>query len=899
VRRRRSLSNTLLVTVIAALAVGLLGPGAIAHAQNEIVLTLNVPTLWEDTLTPELLAEFEAQHPGVKVYVTFSETVFFGFGGGSSTVDERLDSTEEFVTSADVLYVDPSSLTTEDTQAGYFLDLAPLVMNDTALDTADFIPAVWQSYQWDNGIWALPLSTDLILVNYNQTAFDEAGLAYPNEHWTVDDFANAARLLTQYNADGSVAIPGMTASLGANNLNVLLRSLLSAGLYDTTTMPNAPLFTDPALETILQTWYELQQEGVVASGGGGFAEDIPLQIGGVGQRGPGNNDDSVTYASLLPGGVAGLNVQGFAVSAGTQNPELAYELAKFLTSRPELARNFFSIAPARYSLVSSTPTNENPGNGPGGGRPFGGNRTVPEEIQPVVDQGLIAGLPVSELRYTSYLSTALSEISANGGDVRSALQTAEALAISDIQTAQARYGTVSLSVAPPTPDPMLAPGEIALNCAVNLGFGGRGLGSQLPNQDQWDQVVADFVAADPEVGIVNLESVQTTDLAVLAPEYDCIILPANVVPESDLSAIINLDPLMDTDTSFDRNDIIGNTLIQLQQDNKTWALPLAIEPQMLQYNAERFALAGVAEPINGWTVDTFVDALHMLKPYDTDPSPFVANDPGATHFLMLIAAFGGLPMDYRTNPPTINFTDPTTVEAIRQVLDLIVDGYIAYNTDTFNNPAESMDTAAITTNSLNQFRGFRPPPDQENQAQDTWTTTTYPQGSQYNVVAYNITTGYISASAENREAAYRFLSEVARNPHLFSGMPVRQSLVNDPTVVASQGTEIAAVYQQIDALLRDPNTIVFPTLTSEGGINATNFIQEYWLRRACERYMFEGADLETELAEAQLFTTAYLDCAEGIVVDITSLDAFEQQREAFEQIRACATSVDPSFELMD
>ena len=53
----------------------------------------------------------------------------------------------------------------------------------------------------------------MILVTYDQAAFDAAGLAYPNERWTIDDFANAARALTPYNADGTVATPGFSTSV--------------------------------------------------------------------------------------------------------------------------------------------------------------------------------------------------------------------------------------------------------------------------------------------------------------------------------------------------------------------------------------------------------------------------------------------------------------------------------------------------------------------------------------------------------------------------------------------------------------------------------------------------------------------------------------------------------------
>lgn len=911
-RRYDNPVNATRLVLAIMLATGLVTPLVTAHAstQSTTTLVLSVPSLWEDVLTPDLLAEFEAQHPGVDVVTTFSTTTFFGFGMPGSTIDDQLDTTEEQVLAADVLYVDATTLSAAGTQAGYFLDLLPLAMSDPTLDVADFVPAVWQSYQWDNGMWALPLSTDVILLTYDPAAFDEAGLAYPNERWTIDDFANAARALAQYTADGTVATAGFSTLSGGNNQEVFLRTLAGTGLYDATTVPNAPSLANPALEYILQTWYELAQEGVVAAQGGGRDEDVPLRVEGINgytQRGGPNRDTAETrYASLLPGGVAGLSVQGFAVSAGTQYPELAYALASFLTGRSELTSNNFSAAPARYSLAGATTTNNaggapggEPGGipgGPGGG--FFGNRTIPEAIQPVVDQGLAAGLPVAELRYVSYLSTALDDMRTNGTDALSALQVAEAQAISDMQTATARAGTTNLYVTAPAPEPELAPGKIKLTCAVNLGFGGGFGGTfQLANQEEWNQLIADFVASDPQVGAVTLEQARDSDLAALAEQYDCFILPSNAVEGADVSSLLSLDPLLDTDPTFDRNDVIGNTLAQLQQDNKTWALPLAIEPQMLEYDPDQLARAGVPEPLNGWTVDTFVDALRMLKPYDTDPTPFVAEDPSGSYIMMLIAAFGGLPLDYRTDPPTVSFTDPATVDAIRQVLDLAAQGYISYGgLQSFQiaDPATAT-TPAITTNTLNQFRGPQPP-GMEGATQSTQVMTTYPQGSQYGVIAYEITTGYISATTQNPDAAYRFLSEVSRSPQLFSGMPARQSLTSDPDVVAAQGAEIVAVYQQLDALLRSPNTIVFPTFTMGRGGGGLSMIQSYWLRRAFDRYVTEGADLELELADAEALTLAYLECTQSVTVDASATGG-EQMGRQFELIGQCATSVDPTFSM--
>lgn len=907
IRRTTSKGVVLLMTI--ALLASAFTPLAVKRTlakENTTPLTVSVPSVWQDVLTPDLLAQFEKQQSGVKVYVTYNNTSFFGFGPDNAAVSDQLDATEKAVTSADVVYVSPNSLTEADTQAGYFLDLTPLVNNDPSMNVSDFIPAAWQSYQWDNGIWALPLSVDVVLLTYDPAAFDKAGLAYPNDHWTIDDFNNAARKLTQYGANGTtVEIPGFSVVSGGNNQNLFLRTLAGASLFDSSTTPNAPKFaSNTTLQHVLDVWSKMVTDGVVQARGGGRDNNIPLRVEGINgyEQRPNQTSTTTRNAVLLPGSVAGLNTQGFAVSAGTQYPELAYALASFLTSRTELANNGFSAFPARYSLAqtqstTTSNTNTNPGGGPGGF--FGGNRTIPDAIKPVVDQGLKAGLPVSELRYTAYLSTAVDDMTTNGTDSATALQTAETQATSDSQTATARAGTVALTVAPPSTGPVLAAGKIELKCAINEGFGGGfgGGSGTLPNQTQWDSLVSDFVANDPQVGAVVLDRTNETDLATLASKYDCFILPSNAVAGGDLSVLLSLDPLIDNDTTFDRNDVIGNTMAQLQQDSKTWALPLAVEPQMLRYDPQQFTKANVPAPTNGWSVADFVDALKALKPTSKDAAPFVPRDPSGSYLLMLVAAFGGLPVDYRTNPPTINYTDQATVDAIKQVLDLAVQGYISYNgltTGTGGNFGPN-NTAAITTGTLNQFnfRQNQTNTGNQNTTPRTLVSVMYPQGTKYSVASYTITTGYISATTQNPDATYRFLSDVARNPQLFNGMPARQSLVTNPVVATSQGTDVAALYTQLDTLLKNPNTIIFPSFGAGRG-NITSFVEEYWLGKAFDNYVLNGKDLQTELQNAQTMTQAYEECAKNITTD-TTLTAQQQRQQLIQQISQCATSVDPTF----
>ena len=81
-------------------------------------------------------------------------------------------------------------------------------------------------------------------------------------------------------------------------------------------MPNAPSFAaNPNLEHVLEVGYQMIQDGVVVSQGGGFDNNVPLRVEGIngyterGFRDINNQDTTIRYASLLPGGVAGLNVR--------------------------------------------------------------------------------------------------------------------------------------------------------------------------------------------------------------------------------------------------------------------------------------------------------------------------------------------------------------------------------------------------------------------------------------------------------------------------------------------------------------------------------------------------------------------------------------------------------------
>jgi ABC-type glycerol-3-phosphate transport system substrate-binding protein len=849
--------------------VALITPLASLQAQSATVtITVAVPPVGRDSLSEKVIGDFEAAHPGVKVNVISGVP---NIPQAALGIDKHLEEIHKYVSSADVLYVDSNRITSEATRAGYFLDLAPLVNEDITLNVGDFQPTLWSAFQWDRGIWALPTSADVIILTYQPSAFDKAGLSYPDDKWTMTDLDNAIRKLAQKDADGKVIVHGIDVFTGYSDV-ILLRSLLNESLYDSNTIPNPPQLMKPGVQDMLDAWHKIDNDGLI----GNDFNKAPLSVSQIFAVLAQPDNDEKRVGTLLPGGKAGLDTQGFAVSAGTQYPEQAYALASFLTTRAEIATRF-SSTPARKSLI-------------GADSGAGININIPVDMQQLIDKAVANGFSVSELRYAGYLAVALNKMKTEQLDARSALEAAEVQAARDQQAAADAKGKNVITIATPAPAGDIAGGKSELK------FGLISFANPLPNQDKWNMLIEEFTSGDPQIGRIKLNT-GFVQIEKLAEQNDCFYLPYNAVPNVGLNLLLNLDPFITADSTFDKSDVLGNIMAQVQRDNKIWALPVTIEPAILKYDSEKFSKAGAVAPTNGWSVDAFKDALKTLKIDPKDPPPFIGANTGGAHMLMLIAAYGALPLDYRTDPPTISFTDPATVDAIRQVLDLAKDGYIKYDalgnlmTGGFSFGGNS--AAPIVTDSLSIF-SFGPNTDGP-QKTSTYKPTTYPKGNRFIAVSYGISTAYISATSKNPEACYRWISAISKRSDLFTAMPARRSQLADPALAQSQGQDVLALYKEVDTLLQDPNTISIPSQFS-GGASPTGFLLQHWLYEAFDKYVLKNGDLDTALKEAETMAKGFQECA----TSLPPLDASNQQR-AREYIKAfgdCAVKVDPRLKVL-
>lgn len=866
-------------------------------AQSETVITLGVWEFMRGYPIEEVLAEFEAQNPGIRaqvVYIPFEEAFL---PPPAEDLEDHLEASHNLAEAADVIMVDQSNLSPLSTRAGDFLDLAPLASADSSLNPANFVPATWESFRWDNGLWALPAKFEPFMLVYDPDAFDAAGLTYPNASWTIDDLANAARALAQTDSSGAVTQPGFVLNgFGA----MLLRSLVGS-MTDPAAFPSVPRFSDPAIQNVFETYVELMDEGVIASAPTDMSnpDAVPMQINGAYALTPFMIDGSTPprrEAATLPGGGIGITVNGYAISAGTAYPQAAYALAKFLTENPRALDLVFATNAARTDVdLSSSASSGGPGVASvtmGGGSVSVSGMSFPPEIQAKVDALLPSAFSASELRFESYLTMALNSLLSGQTDAATALQNAELQAVADLQAAADSRGAQPIIVATPIPEVVLAPGEIVLKF-------GAGFAAQT---GEWERLLREFTALDPEVGDIAIDT-DFGDIEGYAERNDCFYLNYNAVPGADLSLLLPLDPLTSTDPAFSPTNFAGNTLAQVQRDSRTWAYPFYLSPQLLRYSSDLFAAAGVPEPTNGWTVSAFIDALRALdNVIEDDQTPLVNRNFGDTYLLMLIATLGGTPIDYRTTPPTLNFTDPATVEAIRQVLDLAKADLLDYSelaSGMFVMAMEANAPAdAIVSESIGGIGGGRlmvvggPGGPGGGGDGNSYHLAPYPAGT-YTAASYDMGTGYISATAQNPNACYRLFQFLSQHPELFNGMPAMRSQFSNPALMATVGANAVDFYNAFDAVMQNPNTIIIPSPFTGGGETSGMNIIRRWLDKAFDNYVLEDADLLTELTDAQAKAEAFQECA----ATIPPLNA-DDPAAYITGLSDCASAIDPEMQQM-
>lgn len=269
-----------------------------------------------------IIAAFEAENPGITIetqtasYDDYFTSLQTQIAGGSAPDTFELNY-ENFVTYA---------------RSGALLDLGA-----SGITTDRYFPLALEGFQDGGTQYGLPATFSDVVMIYNKTVFDEAGMDYPTADWTWEDEQAAAEALTDLDA-------GVYGSFQPVSFHEFYKSLAQAGgeFFDADGkasfnseagvaaaewLTSKPGTIMPALADIGGTPdfdTSLFQSNKLAMWHNGI-----WQFNGL-------NDAGVDYDVVVePGSVQKANavfMNGVVASEGTDHPEAAAKWIEFLTS---------------------------------------------------------------------------------------------------------------------------------------------------------------------------------------------------------------------------------------------------------------------------------------------------------------------------------------------------------------------------------------------------------------------------------------------------------------------------------------------------------------------------------------------------------------------------------------
>jgi multiple sugar transport system substrate-binding protein len=88
---------------------------------------------------------------------------------------------------------------------GVLEPLAPYLRGSDVITDSDFFAVATDPFRWRGQLMCIPQNISSLVVYYNKDLFDAAGLDYPEDDWTWDEFLSAAKALTMdVDGDGRV-----------------------------------------------------------------------------------------------------------------------------------------------------------------------------------------------------------------------------------------------------------------------------------------------------------------------------------------------------------------------------------------------------------------------------------------------------------------------------------------------------------------------------------------------------------------------------------------------------------------------------------------------------------------------------------------------------------------------
>ena len=334
-------------------------PATNSQSENKIQLVYqDWRTDWFPPMAQQMLEQFHTAHPNIRVFYT----------PDPDDLEETMLASMQAGTAPDV-FQGCCAFFPGWAQQGHLLDLRPFVEADLEQATIDD----WDQAQYrafflkDGQQYGLPKYHGGLALYYNKDLFDEYGLDYPTASWDHDNYLAAMKRLTQdRDGDGQTDLWGSMLDISWDRVQMHVNGwgghlvdpddparCLMAEPEAMAAMEwiRARMWDDKVMATFLDV-QNIQTRDAFATGQVAMVEDGSWALRDILEK----STFRVGVAPFPAGPVRRVTLattDGFGIYAGTQHPEAAWELLKFLISkdygRAMAQANF--LQPARASLV--------------------------------------------------------------------------------------------------------------------------------------------------------------------------------------------------------------------------------------------------------------------------------------------------------------------------------------------------------------------------------------------------------------------------------------------------------------------------------------------------------------------------------------------------------------------
>ena len=327
----RTVSPALSLMLLLAVTLGTgCAPRDNATTAGKIKLTVALGTqLDEIRAFKQILADFNQAHPDVVV-----QPIFIG-GNYYDKVKVMLAGNRP----TDLMWMGQGFAMFA--TRGAFLPLDDLYGH---INPDDYYAEVLDWYRFDGKLQGFPFGVDLGFIAYNKDLFDDARVPYPTENWTVDEFLDMAKKLTQdTDGDGRIDQYGYMGSLDQGTFgDSILNKDQTRCTLDT---PESARLLQLNVDLRLKYNVSPPRENELNSMGGA---EVPFLMGRIAmwqaytwnlpmlRRKIDSFDWDIAFMPIGTQRAHWASSSGFAVSRTTKHPREAVELLKVLAS-PEMA----------------------------------------------------------------------------------------------------------------------------------------------------------------------------------------------------------------------------------------------------------------------------------------------------------------------------------------------------------------------------------------------------------------------------------------------------------------------------------------------------------------------------------------------------------------------------------